>query len=104
MIAVNCYIRRDDSFFASLRYDFMIKLFGTSIDMAAIRWRYGNLFAEALWKELALFKGFKALKADGNRFSLTAKGHYYWVIMMREFFIGVNNFRDICRDQVPGGE
>ena len=92
------------SLFERIRYDFMIKLFGTSIDMAAIRRRYGNFFAEALWKELTLFKGLGALKEDGNRLSLTKKGYYYWVIMMREFFIGVNNFRDICRDQVKGGE
>ena len=93
---------KDFSLIERMRYDFMIKLFGTSIDMAAIRRRYGNLFTEALWKELVLFKGLKALKEDGNRLSLTAKGYYYWVIMMREFFIGVNNFRDICRDRVKG--
>jgi len=78
----------------------MIKLFGTKIDLAAVRRRYGNFFSDALWKELALFKGLNALKQDGNQLSLTPKGYYYWVIMMREFFIGVNNFRDICRETV----
>ncbi len=91
---------KDFSLLERMRYDFMIKLFGTKIDMAAIRRRYGNLFSEALWKELALFKGLKALKQEGNQLSLTPKGYYYWVIMMREFFIGVNNFRDICREPV----
>lgn len=95
---------KDFSLIERMRYDFMIKLFGTSIDMVEIRKRYGNLFAEDLWKELALFKGLKALKEDGNQLSLTPKGYYYWVIMMREFFIGVNNFRDICRDQVKGNK
>ena len=33
----------------------------------------------------------------GNMLALTAKGRYYWVIMMREFFTSVNNFRDYCR-------
>jgi hypothetical protein len=28
---------------------------------------------------------------------LTPQGRYYWVVMMREFFIAVNNFRDYCR-------
>ncbi len=91
---------KDFSMLEQMRYDFMIKLFGTSIDMAAIRRRYGQLFTEALWKELLLFKWLKALEMDGDRLRLTEKGYYYWVIMMREFFIGVNNFRDICRAQV----
>lgn len=90
-----------------MRYDFMIKLFGTSLDLSVIRRRYGQLFTEALWKELLLFKALGALKEEGNRLVLTEKGHHYWVIMMREFFIGVNNFRDICRARVKaeaGGE
>ncbi len=91
---------KEFSLLERMRYDFMIKLFGTKIDMAAIRRRYGNLFEEALWKELTLFKGLRALKQEGNQLSLTPKGYYYWVIMMREFFIGVNNFRDICREPV----
>jgi hypothetical protein len=28
---------------------------------------------------------------------LTPRGRYLWVVMMREFFIAVNNFRDHCR-------
>jgi len=30
----------------------------------------------------------------------TTSGMYFWVIMMREFFIGVNNFRDISRSRI----
>jgi coproporphyrinogen III oxidase-like Fe-S oxidoreductase len=98
---------KDFSMLERMRYDFMIKLFGTRLDMAAIRRRYGQLFTEALWKELLLFKLLGALKEEGNQLVLTEKGHHYWVIMMREFFIGVNNFRDICRARVKqeaGGE
>ena len=98
---------KDFSMLERMRYDFMIKLFGTSLDMAAIRRRYGQLFTEALWKELLLFKLLGALKEEDDRLILTEKGHHYWVIMMREFFIGVNNFRDICRARVKaeaGGE
>ncbi|MCK5679767.1 coproporphyrinogen III oxidase family protein, partial [bacterium] len=69
---------KEFSLLERMRYDFMIKLFGTKIDMADIRRRYGNLFDEALWKELTLFKGLKALKQDGNQLSLTPKGYYYW--------------------------
>jgi coproporphyrinogen III oxidase-like Fe-S oxidoreductase len=60
-------------------YDFMMKLFGT------------------LWKEISLFRVAGALVNDNGVIRLTRRGRYLWVIMMREFFTGVNNFRDICR-------
>jgi hypothetical protein len=31
---------------------------------------------------------------------VTERGMYYWVIMMREFFIGVNNFRSQMRKNI----
>ncbi|NMC93724.1 MAG: coproporphyrinogen dehydrogenase, partial [Syntrophorhabdus sp.] len=42
------------------------------------------------------------LKKLGNVLVLTERGQYYWVLMMREFFIGVNNFRDFCRAELLG--
>ena len=40
------------------------------------------------------------LKKEKGVLRLTPRGQYYWVIMMREFFIGVNNFRDFCREEI----
>lgn len=88
---------KEFSLLERMRYDFMIKLFGTRLDIRALRRRYGSLFFKALWPELTLFKCLGALEDDGRTLTLTRRGYYYWVIMMREFFIGVNNFRDICR-------
>jgi hypothetical protein len=34
--------------------------------------------------------------ADRSTLALTATGYYFWVILMREFFTGVNNFREHC--------
>jgi hypothetical protein len=38
------------------------------------------------------------------RMVLMASGMYLWVIMMREFFIGANNFRDISRSRANEGK
>ncbi len=43
--------------------------------------------------KLLFFVLTRALRQKDGWLYLTRKGQYYWVIMMREFFIGVNNFR-----------
>ncbi|MBW1646123.1 MAG: coproporphyrinogen III oxidase family protein [Deltaproteobacteria bacterium] len=85
-----------------MRYDFLMKLFGTRLDRRQLRRKYGSLFEEKLWQEIALFRLLGALRLTGDEMVLTPKGMYYWVIMMREFFIGVNNFRDLCRSRING--
>ena len=39
-----------------------------------------------------------------NELTLTPKGRYLVVVMMRQFFIGVNNLRDQARAALPGEE
>jgi coproporphyrinogen III oxidase-like Fe-S oxidoreductase len=80
-----------------MRYDFLMKLFGTKIDITALEEKYGGKFVKTLWKEIALFQLVRALRYFPPRLFLTPWGRYLWVIMMREFFIAVNNFRDYCR-------
>lgn len=78
-------------------YDFMMKLFGTSLDIQKEENKFGGEFIKTLWKEISLFRIVGALVNDEGSMRLTRRGRYLWVIMMREFFTGVNNFRDICR-------
>lgn len=78
-------------------YDFMMKLFGTSLDIQKEENKFGGEFVKTLWKEISLFRVAGALVNDDGIIRLTRRGRYLWVIMMREFFTGVNNFRDICR-------
>ncbi len=80
-----------------MRYDFLIKLFGTSLDKNFIKNKYGEKFFIKLFPELMFFKIINAIKFNEKQITLTRKGLYLWVVMMREFFIGVNNFRDYCR-------
>jgi menaquinone C8-methyltransferase len=83
-----------------MQYDLLMKLFGLRINNSDIRMTHGPSFHRKLWKELTAFKLLGALKETQDELLLTDKGMYYWVIMMREFFIGVNNFRSQMRTQI----
>ncbi len=76
-----------------LQYDFLMKLFGLRMDKEAMREKYGEAYHRLLWKELLLFKTLGALRETEQDYRLTRGGMYYWVLMMREFFTGVNGFR-----------
>jgi menaquinone C8-methyltransferase len=80
-----------------INYDFMMKLFGTSLDIEKAETKFDGKFLKTLRKEIPLFKLVGALDRKDGVIRLTRKGRYLWVIMMREFFTGVNNFRDMCR-------
>ncbi len=87
-----------------MSYDFLMKLFSTKLDIAAVEEKYNGKFLKTLWKEIALFEIVRALRYFPPYLHLTPRGRYLWVIMMREFFIAVNNFRDYCRGVPPRGK
>lgn len=89
--------KREFSLRERMRYDFMMKLFGLKLDLSYLEQKWHTPVSRALWPELVFFSSIGALKKKGSSVSLTLKGQYYWVIIMREFFIAVNNFRDYCR-------
>ena len=82
-----------------MNYDFMMKLFSTKLDITALQKKYNGKFLNTLWKEIAVFEIVRAFRYFPPYLHLTPYGRYLWVIMMREFFIAVNNFRDYCRKE-----
>ena len=78
------------------RYDFLMKLFGLKLDISFLREKYGSGSIGHLWREIFAFMLAGGLYYKRGTFYLTDRGRYYWVIMMREFFTSVNNFRDFC--------
>jgi len=92
--------RKDFSLKERLRYDFLMKLFGLSLDLDSLNEKHGVNSLKHLWPEIFFFAMTGGLRKEGRILKLTPKGQYYWVIMMREFFIGVNNFRDYCREEI----
>ena len=92
--------RKESSLKERLRYEFLIRLFGLRLDLSQLGIKFGVNPYRWLWSEILFFSMAGGLKKHGQMLTLTRKGQYYWVIMMREFFIGVNNFRDYCRAAV----
>ena len=80
-----------------IRYDFLMKLFGTRLNAAELRKKYGGAFLGLLWPDLLAFSLIGALAWHPPDITLTRRGRYAWVVLMREFFTAVNNFRDYCR-------
>jgi hypothetical protein len=53
-----------------------------------------------MWPELTVLQTIGAVKNTGVQLVLTQSGYYLWVMMMREFFTGVNNLRDQMRHNI----
>lgn len=92
--------RRDCNLKERLLYDFLMKLFGLNLDLNELSKKHGVSAFRHLFPEICFFLLAGGLTKRGSSLSLTDKGRYFWVIMMREFFVSVNNFRDHCRSLV----
>ncbi len=84
-----------------LRYDFLMKLFGGRLDLGALERRHGPEAMRTLAPALAFFRSGNVLRRQGHMLSLTPRGYYAWVVLMREFFIGVNRLRQDCLTTRP---
>lgn len=93
--------KRDFSLRDRLCYDFLMKLFGLRLNLSSVNKKHGVDMSYELWPEILFFRLIRGLTRQGDELQLTKQGQYYWLLMMREFFIGVNNFRDYCRAQIP---
>lgn len=80
-----------------VHYDFLMKLFGGKMALSLLRKKYGGDVFRHLWYLFLAFRLVGGVRYWDDQILLTEKGRYYWVVMMREFFTAVNNFRDFCR-------
>jgi len=80
-----------------IRYDFLMQLFGTRLYRRRLRGKYGKGWWRPIWLPAAFFFLSGRTRQRGGWWELTREGYYTWVVMMREFFTAVNNFRDYCR-------
>ena len=88
-----------------MRYRFMMQLFGLRLDKRQFKHDFGCSVEAGLPAEMA-FMALNGAFATNNdeELTLTAKGRYLMVVMMRQFFIGVNNLRDQARAALTGEE
>lgn len=88
-----------------MRYRFMMQLFGLRLDKRQFKKDFGCTVERGLPVEMAFMKASGAFDHDNaDELTLTPKGRYLMVVMMRQFFIGVNNLRDQARSALVGEE
>lgn len=88
-----------------MRYRFMMQLFGLRLDKRQFKKDFGCSIEVGLPVEMAFMRASGAFATDNaDELTLTPKGRYLMVVMMREFFIGVNNLRDQARASLTGEE
>ena len=88
-----------------LRYRLMMDLFGLRLEKKAFREQNGVSVERALLPEYLFLKAVGAFsRDDAEALELTETGRYLLVVMMREFFIGVNGIRDLARARLPEHE
>lgn len=80
-------------------YEFIMRLFGGRLDLGPILERYGRSSLLPLAAGMIPFAMAGGLRYRKGSLLLTRRGRYYWVVLMREFFTAVNNFRDYCREE-----
>lgn len=83
-----------------MRYYLLMRLFSGALDMAAAEQRFGGRFQRLLRPELVVLRSIGAIRRSGGRLTLTESGCYLWVMMMREFFTGVNMLREQMRHKI----
>ncbi len=88
-----------------MRYRFMMQLFGLRLDKQQFKKDFGMSVEAGLPVEMAFMRASGAFATDdAQELTLTAKGRYLTVVMMRQFFIGVNKLRDQAREALTGEE
>jgi len=97
--------RTDFNIHDRMRYRFLMQLFGLRLDKLQWERDFGMTVENGLPAEMAFMKLAGAFATDTpEELTLTPKGRYLTVAMMRQFFIGVNNLRDQARAALPGEE
>ena len=88
-----------------MRYRFMMQLFGLRLDKKKWQEDFGCSVEAGLPVEYGFMKLSGAFATDNKEeITLTPMGRYLMVVMMRQFFIGVNNLRDQARAVLPEQE
>ncbi len=88
-----------------MRYTFLMSLFGLELDRQRFQEAFGVDVERGLPLETTFLKaagGFDV--CDRQRMTLTPVGRYLLVVMMRQFFVSVNNLRDQARAALPPEE
>jgi coproporphyrinogen III oxidase-like Fe-S oxidoreductase len=91
--------RRNCSPLSLIFYDFLMQFFDLSIDLKQLKKKHGLYLTLLILPVICFFLLVGGIASKGARGVFVTTNPYFGVIMMREFFTSVNNFRDYCRLQ-----
>lgn len=80
-----------------MRYFMVMRLFSGCLELATAETLFEGHFQESLRAELLGLRLIGAITIDATHIRLTERGYYVWVVIMREFFTGVNSLREEMR-------
>jgi coproporphyrinogen III oxidase-like Fe-S oxidoreductase len=87
------------------RYRFLMELFSLRLDKKRFREDFGVSLERALPLEMTFMRINHAFANDtADEVTLTQKGRYLIVVMMREVFVGINHIRDQMRASLSAEE
>ncbi|MRS12572.1 MAG: coproporphyrinogen III oxidase family protein [Actinobacteria bacterium] len=90
---------------ARMRYRFVTDLFGLRLDKERFRRDFGVSADAGLWMELAFLKMAGGIATNtAEEVTLTPKGRYLLLVMMRETLAASNDHRDHQRELLPAEE
>jgi hypothetical protein len=84
-----------------MRYFLLMRLFGGRLRLDEAESVFDGKFEKNMQPELLFLLLTGSVRRRDNTLELTEAGQYLCVLLMREFFIGVNNFRDQMRQHIP---
>ena len=85
-----------------MRYRLMMGLFGLRLDKREFKEEFGRTPERGLPLEITALRAMGAFdRNDAEVLTLSERGRYLLVAMMREFFVGVNEVRDQARAALP---
>lgn len=92
--------KRDLDQLEQMRYFLLMRLFSGRMSLDDAEKRFDGQFGRVMWRDLAGLRLIGAVKSDAANLCLTEFGYYLWVVLMREFFSGINNIRDDMRHHI----
>jgi coproporphyrinogen III oxidase-like Fe-S oxidoreductase len=84
-----------------LRFFLLTTLFSTRMNFDALERSLGVGAARELSFEINALRLVGTVRRDRDELALTRRGHYHWLVMMREFLNAINNLRDQMRSRLP---
>ena len=83
-----------------MRYYLLMQLFSGHLELSVAEERFDGLFERTVWRDIKGLQLIGAFSEHGRDLRLSESGYYLWVVLMREFFSGVNGFRDDMRRDI----